>query len=590
MWEYSAGDRRGVIFFSVLFAVANAVVFLEPIIVARAINIVQDDIVQHNLVTYGGFLHACWWLSLLVMTEIIFWSCHGPARILERNNAFRVRVNYKKYLLGGILNFPMQWHVEHHTGDTIDKVEKGASAIFKFSEDGFEIIETIALLIGSFIALIYFNPYSSYMVISMALVAAVIVIKFDKVLIPQYGVLNRMENKISERIIDTITNIGTIVILRVEKCVLGALGRKIAEPFRLYKQNSRENELKWFLVSIITALSMVWVLASYIYHGSVTHSVIAFGTLTALYQYTDRINTTFFRFAWMYSEIVRQRASVANAEEIASEFTAREKVQPVDMNSSWGELEIKSLSFSYHTEEGADLHLDNISLNVRRGERIALIGETGTGKSTLLKIVRDLYTPRTLELYLDGRIVPDGFKSISASIALIPQDPEILSTTIGDNVTLGVECDMTSMLKYTNLACFTDVALGLPRGFDSMVKERGVNLSGGEKQRLALARGLMASEDKAIILLDEPTSSVDVANEQKIFENIFTAFADKTLICSLHSLHLLPLFDCIYLFDDGRIIASGAFSELLESSDEFKKLWDDFIKNRDTGGTGIHGA
>jgi ABC-type multidrug transport system fused ATPase/permease subunit len=140
---------------------------------------------------------------------------------------------------------------------------------------------------------------------------------------------------------------------------------------------------------------------------------------------------------------------------------------------------------------------------------------------------------------------------------------------------------MEGVLRYTDMACFTDVALSLPNKWNSMIKEKGVNLSGGERQRLALARGLMASQDKAIILLDEPTSSVDMANEQKIFENIFRAFADKAIICSLHSLHLLPMFDCVYLFDDGKIIASGTFSELLESSDDFKKLWEDFVKNRD---------
>jgi len=300
----------------------------------------------------------------------------------------------------------------------------------------------------------------------------------------------------------------------------------------------------------------------------------------------SRINTTCFRFTYMYSEIVRERASVANAEEIANEFKAQEETNTAMLSGDWRELEIKNLSFSYHSEKGTDLHLDNIGLNIRRGERVALIGSTGSGKSTLLKIIRDLYTPRVLDLYLDGRRLEDGFKAISPEISLIPQDPEIFSTTILENITLGVDCKMDDVLHHTDMACFTDVALGLPKQWDSMIKEKGVNLSGGEKQRLALARGLMASEDKAIVLLDEPTSSVDVASEQKIFENIFATFADKALICSLHSLHLLPMFDCIYLFDDGKIIASGTFDELLESSAEFRDLWDKFIKSQDRNGNG----
>lgn len=580
-WEYSLDNRRKVILFLALFAIANLVDFFEPIILAQVVNIIQQDITSHGAITYGGFLHACQWLSLLVVSVFIFWSCHGPARVIEQTNAFLVRANYRKHMLEGVLSFPMQWHVEHHTGDTIDKIEKGANAIFRFSEGSFEIVETLAMLIGSFLALIYFNPHSSYLVIFMALLVIIVVVRFDRVLVPQYKMLNKAENKISEKVIDVITNVGTIIILRVEKHILKAINHKILEPFGLFKRNRQISETKWFFVNLINSLSMVWVLASFIYYSSQSHSVIAIGTFLALYQYVSRINTTCFRFTYMYSNIVIQRASVANAEEIANEFKIQEKIDATVLGSGWRELEIGDMSFSYHDEKGADLHLENVGLNIKRGERVALIGSTGSGKSTLLKIIRDLYTPRALRLRLDGKPVQGGFKAISSEIALIPQDPEIFSTTILENVTLGVECDMEGVLRYTDMACFTDVALSLPNKWNSMIKEKGVNLSGGERQRLALARGLMASQDKAIILLDEPTSSVDMANEQKIFENIFRAFADKAIICSLHSLHLLPMFDCVYLFDDGKIIASGTFSELLESSDDFKKLWEDFVKNRD---------
>ncbi len=225
--------------------------------------------------------------------------------------------------------------------------------------------------------------------------------------------------------------------------------------------------------------------------------------------------------------------------------------------------------------------MDDISLDIEKGRRIALIGATGSGKSTLLKIIRELYHPSGLKLYLDGKPLKNGFKSISSEVALIPQDPEIFQETIMDNITVGADYDMAEILKYTDMACFTDVALNLPNKFDSMIKEKGVNLSGGEKQRLALARGLLASRDKAIVLLDEPTSSVDVITEEKIFKNIFESFADKAIVCSLHGLHLLPLFDRIYFFENGKIIARGKFDELLESSEEFRKIWEDFVSNRD---------
>ena len=126
------------------------------------------------------------------------------------------------------------------------------------------------------------------------------------------------------------------------------------------------------------------------------------------------------------------------------------------------------------------------------------------------------------------------------------------------------------------MARFTDVAERLPKKLNSFIFEKGVNLSGGEKQRLALARGLMACVDKAIVLLDEPTSSVDTKNELEIYHNIFDEFKEKTILASVHRLHLLSLFDTIYYFKAGKIIASGTLDELLATSEEFKDLWEKY--------------
>ena len=123
------------------------------------------------------------------------------------------------------------------------------------------------------------------------------------------------------------------------------------------------------------------------------------------------------------------------------------------------------------------------------------------------------------------------------------------------------------------MAEFSKVVPRLPKKWESSVNEKGVNLSGGEKQRLALARGLMACEDKDIVLMDEPTSSVDSSNELNIYQNIFKKFKDKTVISTVHRLHLLPMFDKIYLFDKGKIIASGNLNELVKASPQFRVLW-----------------
>jgi ABC-type multidrug transport system fused ATPase/permease subunit len=194
--------------------------------------------------------------------------------------------------------------------------------------------------------------------------------------------------------------------------------------------------------------------------------------------------------------------------------------------------------------------------------------------------MRDLYHPRSLELTVDQQKIPDGFGGISRAIALVPQNPEIFATTILENITLGAEYNLDVVQHFTDMACFSDVVEDLPRKFSSSIKEKGVNLSGGQQQRLALARGLLACHDKDVVLLDEPTSSLDTATEMKVYRNIFREFREKTIIASIHRLHLLPLFHRIYVFSNGQIIASGTLTDLLTQCSEFQELWQQYNESK----------
>lgn len=569
VWEFSRGNRKNVGLYISLLVAANSVNLLQPLVVARFLNVIQERGVTSQ--TLPLLIQN---VLLFLLITFCFWTFHAPGRIVERRNAFLVKANYKKYLLAGVLGLPPEWHADHHSGDTIDKIEKGTAALYRFAESTFEMIESVVRVVGSYIVLVYFNLSSAYIVLFFVVLTLTMVVRFDKVLMRQYKELYRAENKISEKIFDAISNITTVIILRIEKLVSNSVVQKIIQPFNLYMRSSRINEVKWFLVAVCGSMMTVSVIISYLFVSVKAGHVILAGTVYALYGYVANINELFFRFARLYGDKVQGRAAVMNAEEISGEFRKAQRVRPVHLGSRWKVLEIKNLAFSYPSDDGTKIHLDNISLSINRGARIALIGESGSGKTTLLKLIRELYYPKHVDLFLDGVLVPGGFRAISDDITLIPQEPEIFSTTILENITVGVNHELSYIKKFTDMARFTDVAMGLPKQFNSFIFEKGVNLSGGEKQRLALARGLLACADKPIVLLDEPTSSVDTHNELAIFENIFTGFKMKTIIASVHRLHLLNLFDTIYMFRDGKIVASGDLPSLLANSPSFRKQWD----------------
>jgi ATP-binding cassette subfamily B protein len=176
-----------------------------------------------------------------------------------------------------------------------------------------------------------------------------------------------------------------------------------------------------------------------------------------------------------------------------------------------------------------------------------------------------------VEVLIDG--APFEIDSLNESVTLFPQEPEIFENTIAYNITLGLPFPEEEIMQVCESAHFTDVVMQLPDKLASDIREKGVNLSGGQKQRLALARGILAARESEVILLDEPTSSVDPKTEAMIYEKLFTAFADKAIVSSMHRLHLLTQFDYIYVLHHGRIVAEGNFEHLRNNSPAFLELW-----------------
>lgn len=575
-WQFSEDRRKKVILYLAMSWIANLIHLCVPLIFALLLNELQQNGVTEKNLHYLLFLS-----SMFIARSVISWSLHGPSRMLENDNAFMNKAHYKMKFLKELLAMPISWHNEHHSGDTNDKLEKGSNGLLNFSENTFRVVVIINSMVVSFFILLFFEKVAGFIALIMIFITISIIVRFDKKLAVQYRVVNRIENKISEKVLDIITNINTVVILRIDRLLLKSVSEKIMEPRDLVWKNNKLNETKWCLVSLCTNIMVFLVLGYYllqVYWGL----PLVLGTLFALYGYANNVADNFFELAGFYGDLLKYRARVLNAEELASEFEYKKSKENGTNKYNWKEIKVKSLNFSYHAEDGADLHLEDVCFNAKRGEKIALVGATGSGKTTLLKVIRELYQPQKVILYMDEKELREGFSEISSQIALVPQDPEIFAMSIFENITLGVEeYDMKIVRKYTDVACFSNVAENLPKKWDSVINERGVNLSGGEKQRLALSRGLLfACEDKlepkSIVLLDEPTSSVDISTELKIHKNIFKALLDKTIISSVHRLHLLPMFDRIYFFENGKVIASGTFKELLQNSNEFAEIWDKY--------------
>ena len=567
-WEYAEEQRRKVGLFWFMFIISETIdTFFLPFVWAKMIDVVTKQGIGPDSIQTLGILLFC----VFLRTNVV-WGLHGPARFMEQNTAFMIRTNYRRRLLQGLMVLPLEWHTEHHSGETTDKINKGTNALYDFSENAFQIIYSLVRFIGCCGMLIYLSPSSAIIAFVMIVISALIVIRFDKILLKNYQALSHTENDISKSIADAANNISTIIILRVEKLVFRSIMAAIQKPYELVRETSRLNEWKWYWTSLCSSFMTVTVLAFYFWRHYGTAGGVLVGTFYLVLNYLDRVGNIFFDFAGMYGDIVKRMARVTNSEELTADFKAESFSNHV-LPKDWQDLRVRNLSFSYHSEDGKDLHLDNVAFDVHNGEKIALVGGTGAGKSTLLKVFRDLYHPASLDLNVDGNNLVEGFAGISRAISLVPQEPEIFDADLWHNITLGANYEMDFVQRFTDMACFTDVVRSFPKGFKTSIKEKGVNLSVGQKQRLALARGLLGCHDKEIILLDEPTSSLDALTQIVVYQNILREFSEKTIISTLHQLQLLPLFDRVCVFDQGQIVGSGTISELLGSCPKFVSLW-----------------
>lgn len=577
-WKYSFDTKRRVVIFIILSVIANTVYLLEPIVVGKIFNAIQFS-ANDSLLLMKIFKN----LGLLVLLTIGFWIFHGTSRVIEESNAFLVRKNYKKEMFDKVMDLPVEWHKNHHTGDTIDKINKASEALRDYASEFFVIIQGTMRLVGSVAILMFFDWKASLIALFVSIFAIAVLFGFDKKLIRGYEAIFKRENNLAAAVHDYISNVITIITLRLKKRVSREIETRSMKPFLIFRKNAILNEWKWFSASFLISLMTVLALGLNAYTSYKTKGAIIVGTLFVLYQYLQNVGGTFYNFAWRYGELVRFNTAMNSAEVISESFEKVKHREKIYLPEKWKILLVKDLSFAYDKSESEqddkESHIDTISITVERGKRIALIGESGSGKSTLLALLRGLYAPQKVKLFCDGVRLEGNLRPIYEHVTLIPQDPEIFNSTIEDNITMGLPVSKKGILKAVEIAQFKNVLDRLPNGLETNIMEKGVNLSGGEKQRLALARGILASRDSDFLFMDEPTSSVDSANEIRIYGNIFKKLAGKTIISSVHRLHLLRYFDYVYYFKNGRIITEGTFMTLLKD-EEFKVLWNNYSSEK----------
>jgi ATP-binding cassette, subfamily B, bacterial len=579
LWRQTVGQRKMLVGSMALLISAQCTLLAIPYVAGRAINALQ---VQGAT----GLREAGLWLLLIVGITAASWLLHGPGRILERNVALTVRRRIATALTERLMELPLSWHETNHSGATAHRVQQSSHALSAFAQSQFIYLNSAVRLIGPVCALWLLEPVVGITAVIGFLTICVSVIGFDRAMIRLAHLENDAERRYSAALIDSLSNSTTLFALRQARAVTTLLQRRLESIFEPLKRAIVLNEAKWCTVDITSkALScglvalFAW-LASRAVGSTGVAGTLMLGSVYMVWEYASQAGGVVSSVASHFQTFARQHADYASADLIRQTATAVHAQGSPMAQQAWRRCEVRELTFTHAASRSAGPTLDHVMLSLERGKRYALIGGSGSGKSTLLRVLAGLYeAERIIVDQSDGPAIvstAEAARFLRATTTLVPQDAEVFEGSLAENLGL---CESLSgpparghYMRALELARVTEFIEPTEEGLNVSVAERAANWSGGQRARVALARGFLAAAGSSLVLLDEPTASLDPKTEGSVYDNLFEAFKDSCVISSVHRLNLLDRFDEVLVMHNGRLVAQGPASVLSATSPDFRQL------------------
>lgn len=471
-----------------------------------------------------------------------------------------------------IHDLDLAFHQSKSTGSLISIIRRGDSAFFNLYHN---LNQLTRIAINFVVILSFFGAINAQIALLLCLsfainlVATRFLIMFN---IQKRKVFNDSEDKVSGVIVDNLLNYETVKYFAKERWEYDRLKKTFIEWVGTLWGYANSFRLIDIVVGVTGNIGLFLILLF-----SITKTfagVFTVGEFVLILGFVSSFYPKFFELLYNFRDMAKNYADIEKYLDILkNDVEVKDPTQAKTIDVFNGEIEFKNVSFSY--PDGKKGAIKKLNLKIRPGQSIALVGKSGVGKTTLVKLLMRFYDVDSGEITIDGINIKDMDKSYLRSLmGVVPQDPNLFNDTISFNIGYGkqdvTKKEIISAAKMANLHEFIE---SLPKKYETVVGERGVKLSGGQKQRLAIARMILS--DPGIIIFDEATSQLDSESEKYIQEAFWKAAKDKTTIIIAHRLSTVVKADKIIVMDKHQIAETGSHHELVNKPDSlYRHYWD----------------
>ncbi|MBT8322409.1 MAG: ABC transporter ATP-binding protein/permease [Eudoraea sp.] len=546
--------------------VKNSIEVVEQYVGGKiAETVARDLLLEYILIIVGAALMSGFFTFLMRQTII------NVSRYIEYDLKNEVYDHYQE------LN--LDFYKRNRTGDLMNRISEDVTQVRMYSGPAIMYgIQTLTLFVCLIPLMFIKAPTIAFYALVPLPVLSVLIYQISRIIHKRSTIVQEFLSRLSTFAQESFSGVSVIKAYNLEPQVNDEMDTLANEGKRKSMDLAKVNAWFFPLMILLIGISNICV----IYVGGqqyLSGEIATFGIIAEFILYVNMLTWPVAIVGWLTSIVQRAEASQKRINEFLK-ITPEIKNENVEETSIQGEVEFDNVAFTYE-----DTHiqaLKGISFRVKAGETIAILGKTGSGKSTVLDLITRLYDVSSGEIRIDGVPIKDlNLKSLRSSIGAVPQDAFLFSDSIKNNIKFGKEeAADDEIIEVSKMAVVHNNIKGFSKAYETVLGERGITLSGGQKQRVSIARALL--RDPEIYLFDDCLSAVDTETEEEILNNLKKASRNRTTFIVSHRVSSAKNADKILVLEDGRIIQEGTHYLLVTQDGYYKELYMHQLSEKET--------